>query len=118
MLKIKHDIADGVWVLTLEGKLAGLEGRNVVQDKLKSLKKETKSKGEHVVLDLGRVSWVDSTGLGELIAALSSVNKNGGKLVLANIPGPVQSLLNMTNLSEVFEVYDDLEEAVAKLKGS
>ncbi|MCG8604580.1 STAS domain-containing protein [bacterium] len=112
MIKVIDKSVDQVAVLALEGKLTGLEGRGVIQEKVRE---STKGKINNVVLDLHRVTWIDSTGLGELIASLSSTKKNGGTLVLTNIQAPVQSLLKMTNLDQIFDTFDSVDEAVIKL---
>lgn len=118
MIKIKQRTLDGdVAVLRLEGKLSGLEGRGLIQDRLKKINQDTKEV-KNIILDLEKVSWIDSTGLGELIASLSSVKKNGGNMVLANIPGPVNSLLSMTNLNQIFDTYENIDTALAELKSS
>lgn len=113
MIKIIDDFIDGVAVCKLEGKLAGFEGKGRIQEKIRELVGKKKVK---IVLDLTKVNWIDSTGLGELIASLSSAKKNEGNLVLASVQDPVLSLLEMTNLNQIFEVYDDVDEAVDKLK--
>jgi anti-sigma B factor antagonist len=62
------------------------------------------------VIDMGQVEWISSAGLGALIGAYASVRKAEGKLVLANAKS-VQSLLHLTRLTEVFEIYDSCDEA-------
>ncbi len=115
MIKIIEKTVDKLVVLSLEGKLTGLEGRGVIQEKVRE---SVKGKVKHVVLDLSKVMWIDSTGLGELIASLSSLKKSDSTLVLASLQAPVQSLLKMTNLDQIFDVYDTVEAAVAKLNKS
>jgi anti-sigma B factor antagonist len=113
MIKIIDKTVEGVAIYSLEGKLAGLEGRGMIQEKVHEA---INNKIKHVILDLSKVMWIDSTGLGELIAALSSIKKNDGNLVLTNIQAPVQSLLKMTNLNQIFDMFDSVEQALAKLK--
>jgi anti-sigma B factor antagonist len=116
MIKIIEKTVDKLVVLSLEGKLIGIEGRGVIQDKVRDA--VAKGKVKHVVLDLSKVMWIDSTGLGELIASLSSLKKSDSSMVLASLQAPVQSLLKMTNLDQIFEVYDTVESAIAKLNKS
>ena len=113
MIKIIEKTVEKVAILALEGKLTGLEGRGVIQDRVRDV--AAKGKIKHVVLDLSKVMWIDSTGLGELIASLSSIKKNEGSLVLASLQAPVQSLLKMTNLDQIFDIYDSVDTALAKL---
>jgi anti-sigma B factor antagonist len=116
MIKIIEKTVDKLVIFSLEGKLTGLEGRGVIQDRVRETTARTKVK--HVILDLSKVMWIDSTGLGELIASLSSIKKQDGTLVLASLQAPVQSLLKMTNLDQIFEVYDSVDKAISKLSKS
>ena len=112
MIKIKDRMVEGVAVCIIEGKLSGIEGKGQIQERIRELMDEGVVK---IVLDLSKVNWIDSTGLGELIASLSSIKKKDGNMVLSNLQAPVQSLLKMTNLTQIFEVFDDFEHAVAEL---
>ncbi|MFQ5823213.1 MAG: STAS domain-containing protein [bacterium] len=114
MIKISEKIVENVVVLSLEGKLSGLENRGKIQDKVRAL---TSKKKNNIIINLSHIKWIDSTGLGELIASLSTTKKNGGNLLLTNIPNPVQGLLKMTNLEQIFDTYDSVEHALEGLKG-
>ena len=113
MVKIIDETIDKVAVCKIEGKLAGLDGKGKIQEKVKDL---IDNKIVNIVLDLTKVNWIDSTGLGELIASLSSTKNKDGNLILVNLQGPVQSLLKMTNLNDIFDIYENVEEALDKLK--
>ncbi|RMF68217.1 MAG: anti-sigma factor antagonist [Calditrichaeota bacterium] len=113
MLKIIDKTVGDVVICKIEGKLSGIEGKGVIQDKVHEFLNKNVNK---FVLDLSKVSWIDSTGLGELIASLSSAKKKDGNLLLASIQAPVQSLLQMTNLNQIFEIFDTVEDALAELK--
>lgn len=65
-----------------------------------------------LIVDLGPVRFIDSSGLGALISALKVLRAHDGDLVLANVPKPVQSVLEITRLLRVFEIYDTTEEAL------
>lgn len=67
---------------------------------------------KNVVVDLGGLSFVNSSGLGILISGLTSMRKNGGDLKLANINNKIQGLLSITKLNQIFEQYDTAEEAI------
>jgi anti-sigma B factor antagonist len=114
MMKIKEKTVDNVVVLSLEGKLSGIENRGKIQDKIRDL---TSKKKSNVIINLSHIKWIDSIGLGELISSLSTAKKNGGNLLLANIPNPVQSLLKMTNLEQIFDMYESVEHALREIKG-
>lgn len=114
MIKIIEKTANDatVAVCVIEGKLSGIEGKGKVQDKIHDLM----ARGiVRVVLDLSKVNWIDSTGLGELIASLSSLKKKDGNMALSNIQSPVQSLLKMTNLHQIFDIFGTVEQALEKL---
>lgn len=67
----------------------------------------------HVVIDLTQVTFVDSTGLGGLIAARKTARERGGSLSLVSPPPLVRRLLGSTRLHDVFDIYDSLDEAIA-----
>lgn len=113
MMKISEKVLEDVVVLSLEGKLTGIESMGTIQERIRKL---TTKQIKNVILDMSQVKWIDSTGLGELIAALSTTQKNGGNLVLTKIPDPVKSLLKMTNLIQIFDTYDEVEQALGNLK--
>lgn len=70
-----------------------------------------------IVLDLGEVTYVDSAGLSTLVAAYTTVRKQGGELKLLNLTRRIQDLLQITRLSTVFERYDSLPAALASFGG-
>ncbi len=72
----------------------------------------------HFVLNLGDVSYIDSSGLGELVSAYTTVRNKQGDVKLLNLTTKAKDLLQMTKLLTVFDVYDDEAKALAALKGS
>jgi anti-sigma B factor antagonist len=69
-----------------------------------------------VIIDLSKVDWMNSTGLGILISGLTTMRNSDGELKLANVTDKIQSLLTITKLITVFECYDSVEEAVQSFK--
>jgi anti-sigma B factor antagonist len=67
----------------------------------------------HAVIDLHKVNYLNSTGIGAIISAHTTFRKNGGDVRLTGLSDNVQSLLVITRLIDVFEVYDTLAEAIA-----
>ncbi len=67
---------------------------------------------KRLVVDLGNVTFIDSSGLGALISALKVLRANGGDLKLANVSEPVRSILEITRLLRVFETYPTAESAL------
>jgi anti-sigma B factor antagonist len=93
-----------VVVVDLAGKITlGEGGDAMLKDKVRSLVQQGRRK---IVLNLGGVSYVDSAGLGELVQAYATVNKNGGGLKLLNTTKRIKDLLAITKLLTVFECHD------------
>ena len=93
-----------------------LTGRLTVNDKpglLKSAVATAVARGaRHVVLDLSAVKYIDSTRLGELIAAHVTLSRLGGRLALAGVPARVAELFGMAGLDGVFSRYPSVGEAI------
>jgi anti-sigma B factor antagonist len=66
-----------------------------------------------ILIDLGDVTTIDSSGVGELVSAYTTVTHRGGKLKLLNLPPKVNDILQITQLITVFDVFDNESEAVA-----
>jgi anti-sigma B factor antagonist len=71
---------------------------------------------EHVVLDLAGVNFTDSSGLAVLVAAYKASQAKGTRLVLLSPQPSVQSLLELTRLQELFEIYKDVKAAVTRIE--
>ena len=69
-----------------------------------------------IVLDMGQVKWVNSSGLGTLIAAMTSVKNKGGEMKLARVTDKVESLFAITQLIKVFKTYETVDRAVGSFK--
>ena len=68
---------------------------------------------KHVILDFAKVTTVDASGIGEIVAAYTTVLGRGRRLVLLRLPPKLNELFHVTQLITVFDVYDNEEEAVA-----
>jgi anti-sigma B factor antagonist len=73
--------------------------------------------GRHLVVDITGVEAMNSSGLGMLVGAVTTLRKAGGKIVLACVSPGVQNLLTITRLHTVFETYPTVEEAVIAVQG-
>ena len=109
-MQIKVSERDGIVVLKLNGKIMGGPDATALNDKLHELVEAGKTK---VVADLSGVNWMNSSGLGILISALTTIRNAGGDLKLAAVIERIQSLLMITKLLTVFETFDTIEEAIA-----
>lgn len=113
MLKISQRDVGDVIVLELKGKLMGGSEANLLRDTMKDLIIADKRK---VLIDLAHVSWIDSTGLGTLISAYTSLKKAEGELKLLRLTKKIHNLLVITQLITVLEDWDDEKEAIASFK--
>ena len=87
----------------------------MLQNTLRALVGEGK---RQVVLNLQMVTGVDSSGLGTLVAAFANLERHDGHLKLANLPPNVAGLMTMTKLHTVFDIFDDVQGAVASFEES
>lgn len=109
-MNIKEKIENGIAILTLKGDLIGEPETTDLRDKIHSL---ISDKIKKVVMDLSGVNYVNSSGLGTLIAVLTTVRNAGGDLRLARVGEKVHSLFIVTQLVKVFETYESVDRAVA-----
>ncbi|MCK4461805.1 MAG: STAS domain-containing protein [candidate division Zixibacteria bacterium] len=107
-MKFEDSLLDDIVVMDVSGKIMGGEETTMFHGKLHEYINQNK---KNVVVDLSKVDWVNSVGLGMLISALTTVKNSGGRLVLANIT-KIESILTITRLISVFEHYDSREEAL------
>jgi anti-sigma B factor antagonist len=112
-LSIKDRQNGSVTVLDLDGKITIGEGSVLLREAVRKLLDEGKKK---LLLNLGDVSYVDSSGIGELVSSYTTTNNNGGQLKLLNQTKKIHDLLTITKLVTVFETFDDEEAAVASFK--
>ncbi len=111
-MQLTYREQDGVVILEPKGKIMGGPDATLLHDKLHEMIEAGKKK---VVIDLAKVDWMNSTGLGILISSYTTLRNNGGELKLANVTEKIQSLLTITKLVTVFDSYDSVQEAVSAL---
>ena len=100
---------DGVTILDLSGRITLGEGSVILRDTIRDLI----AKGQkQILLNLGDVTYIDSSGIGELVSAFTTVRNQGGELKLLNLTKKVHDLLQITKLYTVFDVKDDEASAV------
>ena len=112
-MKIKEKIDGSVAVLTLSGKMMGGPETQGVHDHIKGLISDGII---NVVIDLGDVKWMNSSGMGILMASMTTLKNSEGKLALARVTEKVESLLIITQLIKVFSSFETVERAVASFK--
>ncbi len=95
---------EDVTIVDLSGRIKLGEGSSVLRETVKDLL----AKGQkNILLNLAEISYIDSSGIGELVAAFTSVRKQGGELKLLHLTRKVHDLLQITKLYTVFDVKDD-----------
>ncbi len=108
-MKLNDRVQEGIVILEPKGKIMGGPDASLLSDKLYEYIKQSKKK---VVIDLAKVDWMNSTGLGILISGYTTLRNNEGTLKLANVTEKIQSLLTITKLITVFESYDSVDDAI------
>ncbi|HJT29550.1 MAG TPA: STAS domain-containing protein [Pyrinomonadaceae bacterium] len=112
-LNINERQAGDVTVLDMSGKITIGEGSVALRTAIRRLLEEGKKR---ILLNLSGVSYVDSSGIGELVSSYTAINKEGGQLKLLNLTQKIQDLLTITKLLTVFDVYDNETEALNSYK--
>jgi anti-sigma B factor antagonist len=112
-LKFTNREVDGVSVVALDGRIVLGEESNALRERVKALVAEGKKK---IVLNMANITFIDSAGLGTLVAAHHSAKAQGAALKLCNLGAKFQEVLQITKLLTVFDVYNNESEAVASFK--
>ena len=112
-LTIASREVDGVTVLDLSGRITLGEGSVQLRDAVRDLI----TKGQKsILLNLGDVNYIDSSGLGELVGAYTTARNQGATLKLLKLTKKVHDLLQLTKLYTVFDIHDDEASAIASYK--
>jgi anti-sigma B factor antagonist len=112
-LSIKDREVGDVTILDLSGKITIGEGSVQLREAVRRLLDEGKKK---ILLNLGEVAYVDSSGIGELVSSYTTTNNQGGHLKLLNLTKKIQDLLMITKLLTVFETFDSEASALESFK--
>jgi anti-sigma B factor antagonist len=96
-------------VIDAAGRITLGEGASAFRDMIRDLAAKGNKK---LLLNLGEVSYIDSSGIGEMVSGFTTVTNNGGQLKLVGLSKRVKDLLQITKLYTVFEVFDEEPEAV------
>ena len=108
-LDLKERQAGDVTILDLSGEVRIGEGSIQLRDSIRNLADQGMKK---VLLNLAGVKYIDSSGIGELIANYTTISRQGGQLKLLNLTDRIQNLLVITKLLTVFDSYDNEAEAL------
>lgn len=108
----KQQIGD-VMVLHLSGKIMGGPDHEKMQSEIKALVKEGHI---DVLMNLSKINWINSTGLGILVSAFHTLKKNDGRLKICEVSSRIDNILNVTQLKLVFDTFDKQEAALASFR--
>lgn len=102
----------GVVIISLVGKIMGGPEAGQINDQINNYIDQGKKR---IVIDLQKVEWMNSSGLGILIGAIQTLKNNDGALCLIHVSDRIRELLKITKLINVFEIKPDLESAIASV---
>jgi anti-sigma B factor antagonist len=111
-LKMETRVAEGVTIVSCNGRVVFGEEASALRDTLKSMLASTRQ----VVLNLSGVTYIDSGGLGTLVGVYSSARSGGADIKLTGLGQRLRDVLQITKLVTVFEVYDTEQEAIAAFR--
>lgn len=112
-LKMTEREVSGITVVAMDGRIVLGEESNALRERIKGLLAGKKSK---IVLDMGNVTYIDSAGLGTLVATYHSARQQGATMKLVNLGQKFREVLQVTKLLTVFEVHDNEAAAVSSFK--
>ncbi|MFN7943236.1 MAG: STAS domain-containing protein [Thermoanaerobaculia bacterium] len=108
-MKIEKRVRDGVTILGVEGKVTIGKGDVALREAVQEVVNGGATK---ILVNLSGVTTMDSSGVGELVSAFTTVANRGGKLKLLNLPPKVNDILQITQLITVFDVFESEDAAV------
>src|ERR1700692_3611648 len=108
-IKLSSRQVGDVTVVDAAGRITLGEGSSALRDMLREMVAKGQKK---ILLNLGEVSYIDSSGIGELVSGFTTVTNQGGSLKLLGLTKRVKDLLQITKLYNVFDVHDDEASAV------
>ena len=114
-LKTTRQEVSGVVILRLDGDITLGEASGDLRDAVKDVFASGK---QNLLLDLGRVSYIDSAGLGELVGCYASAERQQASLKLLHLQKKVKGLMQVTKLITVFDTYEDEAEAIRSFSAS
>src|SRR5579859_6480915 len=106
---MKNEIKDGVLVISLEGNLLGEHTNAPVME---LIKQNIEAGHKKVVFNLGEMKFINSTGLGMLLTAVTKTRNAGGEMALCSLPDQMKKLLQITKLESVFQTQPDEVSAI------
>lgn len=113
-MKIAATEENGVTILSLKAERFDAHNSDMVKERLKEVFAGGAGK---VLVDLGEVGFIDSSGLGALVSGYKSAIASKGRLILSGLQPQVQSMFELTRLNRVFDIYPTVEDALSSFAG-
>ena len=107
-MKFKTSEVYNAVVVSFKGKLRGGPDAQIFQDQISNYLSEGK---KNIIVEMSDVKFVDSSGIGNIVRAFSTVKETGGRLVLAGLTDKIQGVLSITKLNSIFDQYTSVDEA-------
>jgi anti-sigma B factor antagonist len=108
-MQMNEEMRDNILLITLGGELMGGEPMKPFQDRIFEAIRESKVQ---IVIDMKEVKWMNSSGLGTLMAGLTTLRSSDGDLKLVNVPDRVRRPIEVTKLDTVLRMYDSVDAAI------
>lgn len=108
-MKIKERSKGEVTVLDLSGKIMGGDDFDLFNGTIKQLMSEGKV---DILLNMSKVKWINSTGLGLIVSAYTTLVKSGGRMKIAEVSDRIDNILNVTQLELIFETFEKEDKAL------
>jgi anti-sigma B factor antagonist len=112
-MEIAEREIEGIKVLDLKGKVLKGDGEAMLRAHIQDLADRGHTK---LIINLGGVPYMDSSGLGELVRCFTAMRRTGGRLGITNLNRRITDLFRITKLSDVFETYGTDDEAIRSLR--
>jgi anti-sigma B factor antagonist len=114
-LELSISKVDSVSVVTLKGTIIAGNDKELLMAKAEELLDAGETR---IILDLGQVNYVDSTGIGALVHIHTTAERRGAAVKLLNLTKRIHDVLQITRLSTVFGIYSDLQKAIESFEGA
>jgi anti-sigma B factor antagonist len=113
-LELSVSKVDSIAVATLKGTIVAGNDKELLVSKAEELLNGGETR---IILDLGQVNYVDSTGIGALVHIHTTAERKGAAVRLLNLTKRIHDVLQITRLSSVFGIYSDLQKAIESFEG-
>lgn len=110
-MQITNTLKNNILVIQLTGEVDLYHAPKIKDVVLEKIKEGH----DNIIIDLEKVTYIDSTGIGSLIFSRTTINKNGGNLILINIKDSVKKIFELTKLNSFFKICEDVDHALSSI---